>query len=66
MNVENFKITPRVVAADSVVEITVAGRFPHNDLRVFGPDLTLDAVGIEIPVASTLPTEEELDAIMEE
>ncbi|MBE6356677.1 MAG: hypothetical protein E7058_06150 [Lentisphaerae bacterium] len=47
MNVENFKITPRVVAADSVVEITVAGRFPHNDLRVFGPDLTLDAVGAD-------------------
>ena len=44
---ELYTITPRVVAAGTVREISIKGKFPHSDLRTFQGELTVDSVGPE-------------------
>ena len=43
--VELYSVTPRIVAADEFAEITVKGKFPHSDFRIFKGEITVDTVG---------------------
>lgn len=47
MNIGNFYITPRVVEADSITEISISGNYPHTDLRGMESGLILEAVGAD-------------------
>ena len=47
MNIGNFYITPRVVEADSITEISISGNYPHTDLRGMESNLILEAVGAD-------------------
>ncbi len=44
---ELFKVTPRVVPAGETVRLTFSGRFSHVDLRCFGKNLIIEAVGAD-------------------
>ena len=39
-----YTITPRIVAADTVTEIAVSGKYPHTDLRTVDGEITVDGV----------------------
>lgn len=47
MKSDLYHISPRIVAADETSLITVKGRFPHSDLRVFKDPLIVDSVGAD-------------------
>ena len=44
MKQELYYISPRIVEADCVQEITIRGKFPHSDLRGFQGGFTIDSV----------------------
>ena len=45
MQPELYHISPRIVEADAISEISVKGNFPHSDLRAFKGEFSIDSVG---------------------
>ena len=45
MLAELYTVTPRIVPADTMSELTVRGNFPHSDFRIFSGDIVVETVG---------------------